>query len=153
VARGRKRDYAAEYARRQELARGRGFRSYYERRVRLGAGPEAPKPSGQALRAAAGHAGYRDLLRQLRDGDIVGIDPDSTRDPKTGRWTTVVIIVIDSKGREHRYTLRKVDDERVEALLDRIDAVGAIGSPSYPLSLLAPPEAPELELDEGEEAA
>lgn len=141
----RKRNYAAEYARRQERARTLGFESYYARRVRRGAPPSAPRPSGRELRAARGHAGFRDLLRELGDGDIIGIDgAASTRDPTTGRWTNVKIHVIDVNGREHTYTMRNVSDEKVQDLLDRIESVGAISSPAYPIAGLMHVEGPEL---------
>ena|SRR5215831_7239730 len=104
-----------------------GVRSEYARRT---AGLE-----GEARRAAGGHRGYKDLLKALRAGDLVAIDPSSTRAPD-GRWTTVRITVLDEKGRERMFTLRKVTDERVQALTSRITAVGAISSPSYPVGRL-----------------
>jgi hypothetical protein len=80
-------------------------------------------------------------LRLLRDGDIVGIDPGSSVRQPDGTWSTVRISVLDAKGRERVFTLRKVSDERVEGLLGRMEMVGATSSPTYaPAGLLHVPE-------------
>ncbi len=59
----RRRDYAAEYAQRQERARERGFSSYYERRV-------SNVPRGERARVR-GHRAGRDFLRELGAGDLI----------------------------------------------------------------------------------
>lgn len=151
----RQRNYALEYARRQARARSLGYGSYYERRVRAGAPPSAPKPTGEALARVRGHRGYRDLLRGLRDGDIVQVDPGSPRDDK-GRWKVVRITVLDAQGNEHTYTLRNVSDEKVRALLERMENVGAISSPAFASgavgNLLGTEAADQLDLDLDEAA-
>lgn len=107
----------------------KGVRSEYAKRV------AGTQPGSEARRAASGHRGYRDLLRGLRDGDIVGIDPGSRRDER-GRWIVVRVTVLGQDGRERTYTLRRVSEDRVRALLDRVESVGAISSPTYPVRKL-----------------
>lgn len=101
-----------------------GERSEYARRT---AGAQTSEERAER----AGHRGYRDLLRNLRDGDIVGLDPGSERDAQ-GRWRVVRVTVLDADGRERTYTIRNVTDKKVRDLIDRMETVGAISSPTYP---------------------
>lgn len=145
----RKRDYRAEYARRQERARQLGHKGYYQRRV---AGAER---GTEAFQRARGHRGRADLVRSLRPGDLVGIEPSTSARDKQGRWTRVVINVIGEDGAEREYTLTKAQltDEKLRALIGAIDAAGAIQSPNYPLRSLMEGGAGEGGLDVGEDVA
>src|ERR1035437_5505534 len=77
TVRVRKRDYAAEYARRQAKARSLGYTGYYARRIRLGAPASAPAPRGAELAVRRGHRGKGepgtggDLRGRARDGDLL----------------------------------------------------------------------------------
>lgn len=70
--RKRKRNYAAEYRRRQELSRERGYSSFYDYRAH-GYGKRSPKQeryTGKELRKLRGHAGAADLAALLRTGKV-----------------------------------------------------------------------------------
>lgn len=132
----RRRDYAAEYKRRQARARALGYESYYARRVRKGAPPSAPKPSGAALRRARGHAAGRDLARSSRDGDLL-IASLGGRDLQ-GRYHRVDVTVIPADGGDEReFTLRgsQLSPEYLQRLVDDLERRGVIFSPSPSLDL------------------
>lgn len=125
-------------ARGHKLAK--GVRSEYAKRV------QGTAPGSEERRRASGHRGYQDLKRALRSGDIVSIDPGSTRD-RRGRWTDVRITVLDADGRERTYRLGKVDEKRVRALVDRMEVVGARSSPRYPVEQLLRSESGREQLE------
>ena len=150
----RQRDYAAEYRARQERARARGFRDYYEQRTRVR--PGAPKPSREQLAERRGHAGYEDLLRYLRargEGALVGIDPVGSERAADGTWKVVRITVLAEDGSERTFTMRKVTDEKVQKLITVIHDAGAIDSPLYPVGKLESGGGGEGGLDAGEDVA
>lgn len=103
----RRRDYAAEYAARQARARAAGFESYYGRRIRAGAPPSEPRPLGEALRLARGHAGPADLERALRSGRVTILQqtPVGERDEK-GRYQEVRVTAQFTDGHQRSYRLR-----------------------------------------------
>ncbi len=130
----RKRDYAAEYAARQRRARAQGFAGYYEQRTRRS--PGAAKPSTSELARRRGHRSRSDLLRDVRDGDIVSVVSSNRR--ADGSYTRIDISVLGADGEERTYQLRgkQLADERIAELDELMAAAGAIVSPAYPLKNL-----------------
>lgn len=130
----RKRDYAAEYKRRQERARAAGFSNYYERRIRGGerkAKPASPRPTGAALRTARGHASAEDFIRELRPGALVEVtDYDRGAD---GQVRRLGLLVTDEDGGERSYNIGHAGlrGGRVGAMLGAVSSAGAIDSPKY----------------------
>lgn len=99
----RKRNYAAEYARRQQLARERGFGSYYRERVTRA---QQQRP-GVSRAAAAGHRSAADLLRALRRAPVEGtmvsfIGIDRQRD---GTWRRASFTLLTPDGEEREFIL------------------------------------------------
>lgn len=101
----RRRDYAAEYARRQAKARKLGFSSYYERRTRLR--PGQARPDASELRERRGHASKADLERDLRSGRIVTMfqEPVGERNAR-GQYREVRVTVMLANGEQRSYRLR-----------------------------------------------
>jgi len=95
----RRRDYAAEYRRRQAKAKAAGFRNYYAQRTK-GA-------TGQRLREARGHSGPKDLERTLRSGKVAVVSQEPLdRDPSTGQWRKVKVRVMTQDGKTREFTIR-----------------------------------------------
>ena len=139
----RKRDYAAEYARRVagtprgslERSRARGHRvpageTEYRRRVRL----YSERHPGASPQQARGHRSAKDLEKALKEGSLVSVLA-TQRDPKTGRLLRVEIQVIDPDGSERTYILegRTLTQKRLDQLSGQIDRGGGIVSPLYPI--------------------
>lgn len=145
----RKRDYAAEYRRRQAKARREGFSGYYGKRIRRGAPPSAPAPTGAELRAARGHAAGSDLAREAQSDWFISVFP-MDRD-SAGRWTRIRIDAIDDEGREREYWLtgKQLTRKRIEQLAADLEAARVRFSPRYDLRKLDEPN----EADEQSEAA
>lgn len=134
--RRRARNYAAEYARRQRRARELGFGNYYERRVRAGAPPSAPKPTGKVLRRRRGHAAGADLLREAPAGSTVTAQLGG-RDA-AGRYHRIDVTVLSPDGEEHAYTLQgsgQLSRGYVEQLVGELESRGSVFSPSPSLDL------------------
>lgn len=138
----RKRDYAAEYARRQSLAKQRGHGSYYEQRIRGGstAKPDAPRPSGSELRKARGHAGLRDLLREIQPESLIAVSTNlrNLETDDRGNWVEIPLTVYGPDGDEREYTLRDVSDDDLEWLLGELDDLDVDYSPDYDLRAIVP---------------
>lgn len=138
MAKPRRRDYAAEYRRRQAKARREGFSGYYAKRVRGGerATPSAPAPTGAALRRARGHASQSDLVDEANAGWFISVFP-LDRDA-SGRWTRMRIDAIDDDGSEREYWLsgHQLDRENLKRLARDLDAAGVRFSPKYDLRSL-----------------
>lgn len=137
MAPARKRNYAAEYARRQSLAKARGHGSYYEERIRGGAGaaPDAPRPTGQELRKARGHAALRDMLREIQPESLVMVSTNlknlETND--AGTWQHIPLTVYAPDGDEKEYDLRNITDEELDWLIEQLDDLDVDYSPNYDL--------------------
>ena len=132
----RARDYQAEYARRQAQARERGYESYYQRRVRLGGPPSAPKPTGERLARARGHRSAQDLKRETGRGDLVYLG--QWKRGEGGRYEWVEILVLDAEtGVERAYRLRgsQIAREALVSLGDELVEAGAVLSPSPSLDI------------------
>lgn len=125
----RQRDYKAEYARRQERARARGFANYYAERIRGGAtaAPDAPAPRGPELRKARGHAGAKDLLREFEPGSSIAVSTNlrniSTDD--RGNFESIPVTVTTSDGEEIEYILRDFSDDDLDYLIDELEDMDA----------------------------
>lgn len=135
VVRVRKRDYKAEYARRQARARELGFEGYYGRRIRRGQPAEVAAPRGERLRAARGHASGGDLRSQARDGDLL-IGSLGGRNA-LGRYTRVDITLVGSDGGEKEYVLqgKQLGKAYLQRLVSDLEAAGVIFSPAPSLDL------------------
>jgi hypothetical protein len=154
VVRVRKRDYAAEYARRQARARELGYASYYGRRVRLGKPASASAPRGRELARARGHdTTIRDLARDAEDGDLLIASavvwwPESKNE--VGRWDRRVRIDITlnrmtGSGGQFEYTLhgretengrvRSLARQKLENLVAKLERKGVVFSPAPSLDL------------------
>lgn len=132
----RRRDYAAEHARRVEIARAKGYgrsglNPQYERRTRAAPGGVKPPPAELAQRR--GHA--RDsLLAALRDSPprllVLGRDHDGER------WGELLFFVRTQDDDELEFRLRDVDEARIDELRAAIDKGGGpdvitvVGSPA-----------------------
>ena len=110
----RRRDYAAEYARRQERARSLGFGSYYRRRV---AGT-----TGEVRARAAGHRSTADFRRAVSSSRTVIVDiQPGTRE--AGRYTSLRVVVTDSKLRQRVYDVPVSSAADVRRIADWIERV------------------------------
>ncbi len=125
---GTRKPVSPAWARRNELARLRGYRSYYDYRAhnygRLPA--DAPRVTGEQLSRLRGHRGRGELLRAARDGDVISVTGSSERD-KRGRFTWIEVTRIDAAGRARTYRLTGADmkETRILALLDELESAGA----------------------------
>lgn len=117
---------SAAWERRNELARAKGFRNYYEYRTRTA--PGEAKPSADVLRRRRGHAGRADLDRTLKAGNVELISVVQTRwDPPTFE------LLLTMKDGSQRTFFVKGEAE-VRRFRDRLDGLGAdrpeiVGSP------------------------
>lgn len=141
MATPRKRDYAAEYARRQELASQRGHRSYYEQRIRGGATakPDAKRPTGETLRQRAGHGKFRAFLRAVGDGAhiTVGVNLGQIQRTEDG-WENVPVNVYNDDGDEYEFDLPDLTEDELDWLLAELDDRYVSYDPDYDLGALAP---------------
>lgn len=145
----RRRNYRAEAARRNELARQRGFASYYEERI---ARARRQHP-GITRRAARGHATpgeraanrlERDLKKLPADSMIAFTGIDRQAD---GTWRRARFDVLNPDGTDQTYI---VDGPALGRLPHIADAIGDSGisvlGAKY-LAQMADSEQQELELD------
>lgn len=123
-----RRDYAAEYARRQARARAAGFRSYYEQRTRRAPGAEKPPPD--VLRRRRGHAGPADLRRDAGAGDQ--LTAQLTRRDDQGRYRRIEIAVDSPDGTTTTYRLhgRQLRKDFLLRLVRDLEAAGVTFSPA-----------------------
>lgn len=156
-----KRDHKAAYRRRDERARALGFRNYYDQRVR-GGRLEAPRPKGETLRRARGHAGPKDLESVLRSGRvaILSQEPIGERGAD-GRYKEVRVTAQMTDGSQRRFRLRtssptgdQLSSQKLRALRQAIVDSGTdvYTNPSLDVLTLSGAGADE-DLDYVEEAA
>ncbi len=158
----RKRDYAAEYARRvagvprgeRQAARGHklpaGVRSEYQKRV------AGTAPGSEARAAAAGSATRSSSPRwraRAGEGSLVGIDPGRSERNADGTWRVVYVTVLGADGTERTFRLagRQLDDDKIKDLAQMIHDAGAIDSPLYPVRPEDDEEPDDLEADDLED--
>lgn len=138
----RPRNYAAEYARRQSLAKERGFPSYYEQRIRGGATtakPTTPRPEGVELKRARGHSGLADFIREIQPDSTIWVATNLSNLEKddAGNWEEIPLLVYGPDGDEDEYILRGLSDDDIDWLLDELDDIGDIDfAPDYDLGAL-----------------
>lgn len=133
---------------RNAIARELGFRNAYELRIRGGITkarrgditPDTPRPTGEQLRQARGHAGLFDLVREFPVGSTVAIGSnlgDLERNDN-GNWDEIPVAVYGADGTERDYVLRNLSDDELAWLLDQLDDLDADYSPDYDLNALLP---------------
>jgi hypothetical protein len=135
-------------ARDNARARAAGYANYYQWRIhQYGAIPASEPVTGAGLRAGRGHATVSDFLREIKDGSLVVVG-DLERG-RAGRYTRVVITVVDLEGRERHYTIRgkALTAETLHRIADGAVAAGATVAPTKSLNLFA--LAAELEPEAG----
>jgi hypothetical protein len=136
VARSR-RGLSHDYAVREARARAEGYRNDYDRRMhdhgRIPPG-EPPLSTPAAKARARGHERER-LEQNLKPNSLVLVS-DSTR-RADGRYTRLVVTVIDENGVEREFVLRgsAITRERLESLAAAVEASGAIISPAKSLTV------------------
>lgn len=133
---------SAAWERRNARARALGYESYYDYRAHgYGRKPASePKAKGDELAALRGHRADADLSRRLKAGDVELVSSaQTTRDAKTGRFTKVVVDVVDAKGKTTRYTLKRLGRDDRAKLAAALGAAGARVA-GYLKKLLAEPE-------------
>jgi hypothetical protein len=137
----RKRDYAAEYARRQSLAKQRGHGSYYEQRIRGGskAKPTAPRPSGAELARRRGHSKFGSFLRAVQPESMIAVGANlGTIERTKDGWENVPVIVYTPDGEEIEFEFDSISETELDWLLGELDALDVDYSPDYDLRSLAP---------------
>jgi hypothetical protein len=125
----RPRDFKAEYARRQAKAKALGYENYYARRIRVGAPPSAPKPTGAELARVRGHRSAADLKKLLESGRAELLHVVRTSDAFDRLRIDALLQLND--GSSHEFTL---DERRVQSVRAKVDRNGPqvvllIGSP------------------------
>lgn len=122
-----RRDYAAEYRRRQERAREEGYASDYERRM-------AGAPEGELLEHTElreylrGHRGASFLRDYAQEGDAVMIE--DSRD-SAGRFTTLAYYPISPERDARMISIRDLDTDEIRDLLDDLEDEGVAVSAGY----------------------
>lgn len=101
--------------------------------------PETPKPTGQELRRARGHAGARDLLRDFQPGSNirVAVNLRQIETDDAGDFVEIPLVVTSPDGDEDEYFLRDIDMDELEFLLDELDDLDADYDADYDLGALA----------------
>lgn len=129
---------SAAYERRNELARQKGYRSYYDYRIHNhGAiAPDQPAPTGNARARLRGHRSLADLKAALKPGTLV-IVQSTDRDPKTGRLRRAEVLLVDEKGRQRTFRLngRELTRAKIDELATAVEKKRAVFSPSPSLDL------------------
>jgi hypothetical protein len=143
LASSRQRDYAAEYARRQELAREAGFESAYERRILGGAEavPGAERPTGAELGIARGH--QADVLERDIDkasGGLLEWNPQggdlSSNDQ--GNFRGVEVVWHNRDGTSTTRIYRNISYDDLQAILDAAADADITIDANYDLGALIP---------------
>lgn len=119
---------SAGWERRNARARALGFESYYDYRAHNYGkrAPSEPRSTGDELARLRGHRADADLRTRLSRGDVELVSSaQTTRDPKTGRFTRVTVDVVDARGKTTRYTLKRLGKADREALAGALAAAGA----------------------------
>lgn len=131
----RRRDWKAEYRRRQERARQRGFRSYYDERIRGGAEatPSTPAPTPEERRQRGGHAGYAAFIDYIHDGDTVMMADHISRIQRSpsGRYEVIEMLVIpdDPRRPTKRFWIRGLTRGGVRRMVEAEIEAGAVLTP------------------------
>jgi hypothetical protein len=129
--RAAKQRLTAAYERRNERARAKGYKSYYDYRAHNQGKlpPSAPRASGAALRRLRGHASRADLISGLREDTLIvaaGYERDAA-----GRFKQLDLQLVDERGRTSEFTLRgrQLDGPAMRKLVATMLATGAVVDP------------------------
>src|SRR5215472_14484365 len=115
-----RRDYSAEYQRRQERAREEGYASDYERR--MAGAPKGDELGDSELREfMRGHRGPEFLRSYAREGDAVEIGSQRDAD---GRFTTLTYYPTDPDREVRQVSIRDLSTDEVLDLLDDLEDEG-----------------------------
>lgn len=134
---------SAYWQRRNEAARAKGYKNYYDYRAH-GYGrdaPDAPRATGERLRRLRGHAAGSDLLAAARSGriELAIVEPGSKGGD--GRYRSARIVATMDDGSERTFWLRGKQFDQGAALGQAIRDGGAVLLDSY--GLLGPATAAE----------
>lgn len=111
----KRRDYAAEYQRRQERAQAEGFASDYERRMASVPRTGDPGLDEERREFQRGHRGPGSLRDYAQPGDAVQISDE--RDSQ-GRFTTLAYYPADPYRDSRIYSIRDLSTDELMDLLD-----------------------------------
>ncbi len=102
--------------------------------------PDTPRPTGEALRAARGHAGLFDLVGGTQPGSFVqiGVNLGNLERNENDNWTEIPVSVFGPDGTQRDYRLRNLTDAELAWLLDQLDDLDTDYSPDYDLNALLP---------------
>lgn len=134
-----KRDYKAEYARRQARAKAAGFGNYYEQRIRGGAKakPSDPRPFGAELRHRRGHGRFSAFLKAVEPESLIAVGANLGTVQRTDDgWENVPVIVYTPDGEEIEFEFDHLTEDELDWLLDELDDLDVTYSPDYDLRAL-----------------
>lgn len=117
-----RRDYAAEYQRRQERAQAEGYASDYERRM------EGARDTPEDREYQRGHRGESFLRDHAREGDAVQVGDE--RD-SAGRFTTLAFYPTDPDREPRMISIRGMSTDDIRDLLDDLEDEGVAVSAGY----------------------
>ena len=142
VAPSRPRNYSAEQARRNEIARSLGFRSAYDRRIRGGATatPETPKPEGAELTRARGHrADYlTQILREIEPRSLIMVSTNlgNLERNERGNWDEIPVSAFTPDAEQIEFVLYDISEDELDWFIDELDYLDVDYSPNYNLGEL-----------------
>lgn len=132
----RRRDYAAEYRRRQARAKEAGFESYYDQRMRGGASavPSDPLPRTRAERQRRrGHAGFSAFLDYIHEGDVVMLADHISRIERSasGRYAAIEKLVVpeDPERATRRFVIHGLTATQLQQMIEAEIEAGAVLTP------------------------
>ena len=119
----RRRDWGAEYQRRQARARAAGYRNYYDYRLHLYGRrpPEEEVPRGERMRRA-GKRGPASLRAALRHPERIALIIEvPTQSEATGQWTRMTYVTTFTDGRIEEYGIDIDEPDDLDYWRDEID--------------------------------
>lgn len=125
---------------RNARARALGYDSYYDYRAHSYGrrASSEPRATGPELSQLRGHRSDADFLKRLARGDVELVAGGVVRRNPRGQIVETQVMLVDAKGRESRYTLKKLSRPERERLSTSLAATGARVA-GYLKSVLASP--------------